>query len=458
MPAKKNTTVISEPTASTRPPVDAPDLPPAAVTVLAVLDPENPATTAEVVGHTGLARSTVTKALTVLRDAGLATRQDGGHDGALRIADRWYAAPWKTEQTAIDGSEQAPEDSDDETAAPQAEPEAAAEAPVLPLAVQKVLGLLDIENPTTATEVLERAGLGRSTVNKALSALADAGLAVRREVGSEGGRPVAARWFAAPGPTDPDAAPVESRQEPADDVAAEPHGDSAANQQGEPAPVAQPADDETVADGSDDPTADATAEGVAAATALSAVPDGTGPADPTEAPDNGPDDSQAANGASFGAAEPDGEPGQPVVEPGLGAESVTDREQPALADAEPVPARLGKGELRTQVEEHLRANSEKAFTPTEIHHVLNRSSGAIANLCGSSEDGAPRPRRVKGELRASVAEVLAARPDLELSPTEIANVLGASAGAVANALDRLVSDGSAVLTCERPRRFRSVGS
>jgi hypothetical protein len=90
--------------------------------------------------------------------------------------------------------------------------------------------------------------------------------------------------------------------------------------------------------------------------------------------------------------------------------------------------------------------------------LVGAFTGAISGLCGSSEDEAPRPRRVKGELRANVAVELAARPDLELSPTEIANVLGASAGAVANALDRLVSDGSAVLTCDRPRRFRVSGS
>ena len=133
----------------------------------------------------------------------------------------------------------------------------------------------------------------------------------------------------------------------------------------------------------------------------------------------------------------------------------------ADVEAEPGAAqgRLGPGGLAKLVTEILADNPFSDYTPAMLSHLLNgRSSGAISNLCGSSEDGASRPRRAKGELRSSVAEVLAARPDLELSPVEIANVLGASAGAVANALDRLVTDGVATMACERPRKFRSAGS
>ncbi|WP_242909665.1 MarR family transcriptional regulator [Actinomadura terrae] len=68
----------------------------------------------------------------------------------------------------------------------------------------------------------------------------------------------------------------------------------------------------------------------------------------------------------------------------------------------------------------------------------------------TGDRGAPLP------LRPLVAEHLNAYPDLEFTPGEIAKVLDRSSGAVANALDTLVGRGEAVLTCERPRRFRAA--
>ncbi|MFB4302230.1 hypothetical protein [Actinomadura sp. NTSP31] len=68
----------------------------------------------------------------------------------------------------------------------------------------------------------------------------------------------------------------------------------------------------------------------------------------------------------------------------------------------------------------------------------------------AGDRGAPSP------LRPLVAGHLNAFPDLEFTPGEIAKVLDRSSGAVANALDTLVGRGEAVLTCERPRRFRAA--
>jgi hypothetical protein len=93
---KKNTTTKPAPATTTEPGADTAALPPAAQIVLALLQPENPTTTAELCDRTGLARSTVTKALAALLDKNLATRQDGGHDGARRIPDRWFATPAAT--------------------------------------------------------------------------------------------------------------------------------------------------------------------------------------------------------------------------------------------------------------------------------------------------------------------------------------------------------------------------
>ncbi|MBO2465979.1 hypothetical protein [Actinomadura violacea] len=68
----------------------------------------------------------------------------------------------------------------------------------------------------------------------------------------------------------------------------------------------------------------------------------------------------------------------------------------------------------------------------------------------AGDRGAPSP------LRPLVAGHLNAFPGLEFTPGEIAKVLDRSSGAVANALDTLVGRGEAVLTCERPRRFRAA--
>lgn len=58
-----------------------------------------------------------------------------------------------------------------------------------------------------------------------------------------------------------------------------------------------------------------------------------------------------------------------------------------------------------------------------------------------------------GQLRDRVRDHLAGHPATSLTPYEIARVLGNSAGAVANALDRLVELGHAELAREHPRRY-----
>ncbi|WP_067460697.1 MarR family transcriptional regulator [Actinomadura macra] len=65
-------------------------------------------------------------------------------------------------------------------------------------------------------------------------------------------------------------------------------------------------------------------------------------------------------------------------------------------------------------------------------------------------------RSAPSPLRPLVAGHLSTYPDKEFTPGEIAKVLDRSSGAIANALDTLVGCGEAVLTCERPRRFRAA--
>jgi hypothetical protein len=66
-------------------------------------------------------------------------------------------------------------------------------------------------------------------------------------------------------------------------------------------------------------------------------------------------------------------------------------------------------------------------------------------------DGAVTPA---GGLRDLIADHLAAHPDQDFSPTQIANALGRSSGAIANALERLTEHGAAVQTSTTPRRYQ----
>ena len=64
-------------------------------------------------------------------------------------------------------------------------------------------------------------------------------------------------------------------------------------------------------------------------------------------------------------------------------------------------------------------------------------------------------RLAAGELAAMVAEVLAAHPDIEYTPTMLSHLLGGrSSGAVHNVLQKMIKAGAAVRTCDKPKRYR----
>ncbi|TYB40797.1 MarR family transcriptional regulator [Actinomadura chibensis] len=90
-------------------------------------------------------------------------------------------------------------------------------------------------------------------------------------------------------------------------------------------------------------------------------------------------------------------------------------------------------------------------------------SGRARRLVRAAANGRPRnasgaPRSAPGEMRAKVAAHLTGHPGAAFTPHEIAKVIGHSAGAVSNALDRLAEDGAAELVCERPRRFTATST
>lgn len=77
------------------------------------------------------------------------------------------------------------------------------------------------------------------------------------------------------------------------------------------------------------------------------------------------------------------------------------------------------------------------------------------------EHDAPKPeadgRLERGQLRSLVAECLRQRPGVALTTTEISHLLkGRSPGAIANALDKLMAEGTVVQITSRPRRCQIV--
>jgi hypothetical protein len=74
---------------------------------------------------------------------------------------------------------------------------------------------------------------------------------------------------------------------------------------------------------------------------------------------------------------------------------------------------------------------------------------------GAAGDAQPA-RRPKGALRAEVQAVLQNHPDLTFKVSQVCKHLpGASAGAIANALDKLVADGTARQVADRPATYQA---
>ncbi len=73
----------------------------------------------------------------------------------------------------------------------------------------------------------------------------------------------------------------------------------------------------------------------------------------------------------------------------------------------------------------------------------------------------PAPRRpalAAGQLRAMVLAHLQTHPQLDFSPAELAKALGrpTSRGAIINICKRLVDEGLAIRTQDRPQRYRAT--
>lgn len=279
---------------------------------------------------------------------------------------------------------------------PAPTPTPPADVPVLSPAAHCVLTLLDPRDGATAADLAERAGLARSTVTKALSILHETDLAVRQEGGHEGTRRIADRWFAVAGSTDAAPGPAVPERAAVQDPDARPESVDETE-----TPAASGADDDGSPTCADAPAVTAAPdEGAAPITDRSALePDHIGQPHPVAAAsgddcseqltdETGPDGGTTTQAPELvvgpARAEPDEDGGSPVApgdEQGQDGPSAADREEPVPVASAAPPARLGKGELRGQVEDYLREHADQAWTPTAISKVLNRSAGAINNAC-----------------------------------------------------------------------------
>jgi len=95
-------------------------------------------------------------------------------------------------------------------------------------------------------------------------------------------------------------------------------------------------------------------------------------------------------------------------------------------------------------------------TKARLRKIIVTVGGSVAR--DDVGDSLPRVRgRLRsGELRALVAEALGRRPDLAYTPTQLSNMLGRSAGAIANALNTLCERGVAVRTQDTPKTYTAA--
>jgi hypothetical protein len=250
-------------------------------------------------------------------------------------------------------------------------------------------------NPnSTAADLSTAAKIGKSTAQKILVKWASDGSVTRTPGIADGGRRAADVWAIAD--TDPSTAP-----------------DTTTNDVDNTASDGTPADERTAQDTApahatpDEPTttpADHDPADTADATPTEENLTESATTEPIASP--APKDAQEATDVTDDAAPEKAEPvdvtpaSTEQTEPGDGGSSTPD-DAPETASGEEKADRLAPGALRGMVEDHLRDHPGEQFGPT-----------AIANELG-----------------------------------------GKSSGAVSNALDKLVADGVAVKTQDKPRRF-----
>ena len=150
-----------------------------------------------------------------------------------------------------------------------------------------------------------------------------------------------------------------------------------------------------------------------------------------------------------------------------GARLLPDRWQAKATDEPAVPfprpddldeaPRAGTGST-TAVQEPSPAAPELVHPQADVARATEATAGdgeaPDTAVTVKTESARLRP----GALREMVISYIREHPDEDFSPTALGRALARSSGAVANACDRLVSDGVVTQTSDKPRRYRSAGS
>ncbi|GLY86049.1 MarR family transcriptional regulator [Actinoallomurus iriomotensis] len=261
------------------------------------------------------------------------------------------------------------------------------------------------DNPgATAATLATEAGVAKATVHRALKDLEKAGYAARTPGGNIGGKRTADTWNATPA----DATPADA------------------------APADGGSTDAGVPDAADDTPA----------------------ASPSEESDT--DTGTNATAGTEAATDASGEAAPPISD-GDTAEEAMD--EAAVTEVREALAALTA--VINAASDALNAGDRSAVL--EAAETIYGDSAKARRLIKAAakpraRSGSGQPRSHPGELRSKVAAHLAAHPGLQLTPHEIGKVIGHSAGAIANALDKLTEEGQAVLTCDRPRRFTTTAT
>jgi hypothetical protein len=131
-----------------------------------------------------------------------------------------------------------------------------------------------------------------------------------------------------------------------------------------------------------------------------------------------------------------------------GARRLPDRWRSVIADAEPVATSLAPAEGAEEQQGDARDDD------AEPEVVREDQPSAADDAPAGTPNGGSSSRLGSGQLRDMVLNHLREQPDEDFTPSAMGKVLARSAGAIFNACQRMTADATIVQTSEKPRRYR----
>jgi hypothetical protein len=169
------------------------------------------------------------------------------------------------------------------------------------------------------------------------------------------------------------------------------------------------------------------------------------------------DQGHAERGDAESADTAQADPDSPVAPDDTDAATSAEGESTDSVNSEPIDAAADDTQDTADTEA-----SDPAQAEPVADEATESADGGAATAADPTTDGGggddkgddTAARLAPGALRGMVEDHLRDHPGEQFGPTAIANALGGkSSGAVSNALDKLVADGTAVKTLDKPRRF-----